>query len=470
MSVPCLKVRQLDFHERDVVLRMPFHFGAATVRQATQVFVRARIVLENGREFQGVSAELMVPKWFDKNPALSNEENVEQLRVALALTRDAYYAAGSGSAFGLHARCNDLILAQAGTRGLKDLVAGFGPAVIDRAILDALCKSQDLSFQQAARSNLAGLTPELLPPDLAQFDMARFLAALRPAESIYVRHTVGMADALTQSEAIEKGLPQDGLPTSLQEAIARYGHRYFKIKIGGRPADDLARLAAVAAVLDRSCPSYRVTLDGNEQYQDMEGVRELLSAVEAEPGLARLRSAVLFIEQPLNRAQALESDVGTLGVPVIIDESDGNRDAFLHARGRGYAGVSSKVCKGVYRSLINAARCAYWNTSGARFFMSAEDLTCPAGVTVQQDLALAALLGLEHSERNAHHFIGDRTGAFPAECRAFQAAHADLYESLPDRLRLKITAGRVSTASLSCTGFASAAEPDWASLRGAAME
>ena len=73
--------------------------------------------------------------------------------------------------------------------------------------------------------------------------------------------------------------------------------------------------------------------------------------------------------------------------PLLIDESDATLDAFPAARALGYSGVSSKTCKGLYKSIINAARCAAWNADAAspRFFLSAEDLTTQAGVAVQQE-------------------------------------------------------------------------------------
>ena len=39
------------------------------------------------------------------------------------------------------------------------------------------------------------------------------------------------------------------------------------------------------------------------------------------------------------------------------------------------------------------------------YFMSAEDLTTQAGLSVQQDLALVNLLGIGHVERNGHHYV-----------------------------------------------------------------
>ena len=83
MTAPKLKLIAADFFERPVRLRLPFRFGVVTLTEAPQVFVRARIRLDDGREGEGVSAELLAPKWFDKSPALSNEENFDQLRRSL---------------------------------------------------------------------------------------------------------------------------------------------------------------------------------------------------------------------------------------------------------------------------------------------------------------------------------------------------------------------------------------------------
>src|SRR5208282_5626358 len=132
-----LNVVAIDCFERPVRLRLPFRFGAATLTEAIQAFVRARIRLPDGRESVGGTAELMVPKWFDKDPALSDAANVDQLRCALALARDAYLAdAIPRSAFGHYAAHYAECLAEGKRSGLPTLVAQFGPAEIDRAVLD----------------------------------------------------------------------------------------------------------------------------------------------------------------------------------------------------------------------------------------------------------------------------------------------------------------------------------------------
>jgi L-alanine-DL-glutamate epimerase-like enolase superfamily enzyme len=449
-------VRELAFYEREVRLRMPFRFGVAILKEAPQAFVRARIRLENAAEGVGGAAELLAPKWFDKDLALSDEQNFAQLRSSLSLARDAYLADGARTAYGHSmAHYRDQQTA-AGRRGLNRLVAAFGPALIDRALLDALCRTLGVSFYEAVRGNLAGID---LPPD--------FLASLAPLERVAARHTVGLADPLTVAESRPR--IEDGLPESLEEAIERYGHRWFKLKIGGDLRADVERLRAIGAVLDRIPEPYGTTLDGNEQFEHGSAVLELWRILKSMPRLARLVSSVAFIEQPIRRDKALHADVSALAQerPVLIDESDDSMDAFARARSLGYTGVSSKSCKGLYKSIRNAARCREWNREeGApRYFLSAEDLTTQAGLAVQQDLALASILGLAHVERNGHHYVNGMAALPLDEQERFLQAHPDLYERSRGAVRLRIARGELALGSLGCPGFASGALPDWNAMK-----
>jgi hypothetical protein len=468
MSAPLLRVAGIALFERDVKLRMPFRFGVVTLTESPQAFARVRIELEDGRGAWGMAAELLAPKWFDKNLELSNEDNYAQLRLALRLARDAYLGdAARRSAFGhfaAHYRSQIEVGAQ---HGLNSLVANYGPALIDRALLDALCRVLGVSFYDAVRANLPGVAPAALLPEFAGFGMDGFLGGLAPAASIAARHTVGLVDAITAADAHEA--VGDGLPETLEQVVAAYGQRYFKLKVGGKVAEDIERLAAIAAVLDRCPEAYFASLDGNEQYESIQGVTDLWSRMQADPRLRRLAASILFIEQPINRKYALEKDVSALSrdKPVIIDESDADLDVFPRARALGYAGVSSKTCKGLYKSMINAARCLRWNAEGptTRYFMSAEDLTLQAGVAVQQDLALVNLLGITHVERNGHHYVNGMADLAEAEQAAFLAAHPDLYERSHGAVRIRIRGGQMDIASLACKGYAAAAEPDWGGMR-----
>ncbi|WP_395689688.1 mandelate racemase [Caenimonas koreensis] len=472
-DAPRIRIREIELYERPVVLRLPFKFGVVTLRECPQAFVRVRIETADGQSTWGAAAEMMAPKWFDKNLALSNDDNFDQLRGALRIARDAYLAGGgAATAFGHFAHHYDETLQAGAAQGYNPLLASYGPALVDRAIFDVLCRTRQVSFYDAMRGNLAGIVSERA--EFAGLDIDSFLSQLQPAASIEARHTVGMLDAITPADLHER--VNDGLPETLQDVIAIWGHRYFKLKVGGNIASDIARLEAIASVLDQLQAPYYASLDGNEQYADAAGVAELVAAIRARPSLKRLWSSILFIEQPIARKVALDVDLraAPLGKPVIIDESDGELNTFVQARARGYSGVSSKTCKGFYKSVLNAARCAQWNAQpgsqavspeGAlRYFMSAEDLTTQAGLSVQQDLALVNLLGITHVERNGHYYVNGMAAQPASEQQAFLLAHGDVYERSHGAVRLKIQDGRIALGSLACAGFASAAMPDFSAM------
>jgi len=460
-------VAEVELYERPVNLRLPFRFGVVTLTHCPQAFVRARIVLPDGRSAWGGAAELMAPKWFDKNLALSNEDNFDQLRTSMRMAREAYTAdAAPQAAFDHFAAHYAPLIASAGAQGLNPLIACYGPALLDRALLDALCRVLGLSFYAAVRGNAVGIDGRLAA-DLQGFDIAAFLGSLAPSDHIALRHTVGLVDPITSAEV--DAPVNDGLPQTLEQVVAATGCRHYKLKVSGQIEADIDRLSRIAQVL-APVPDLVVTLDGNEQFADARAAAAFWQQVRATPQLEQLAARTLYIEQPLPRAIALDADVRPLAAmrPVLIDESDGTLDAFPRALAQGYTGVSSKQCKGIYRSLLNAARCRQRNdrADAAACFMSAEDLTTQAGLAVQQDLALVNLIGLGHVERNGHHYVDGFAGqgASLAESRAFAQAQPGLYEASADAVRLRVRNGRLDLHSLDAPGFATGAYPDWASL------
>lgn len=467
---PRIRLVEVERYERDVALRLPFRFGITTITHAAQAVVRVRIELADGRSEDGVAAEALGSKWFDKNPGLTDAQNHDQLRQSLAIAETLYRARGFDTPFGLFAATYAEQEAQAARLGLNPLIASYGPALLDRAVLDALGRALGASFPDMVRHNLPGIAQTDLTPDLAGFDLRAFLGGLRLGDAIAIRHTVGLADPIAAADQTPDERVNDGLPETLEEVVRHYRGRYYKLKVSGAIDADLDRLSRIAAVLDRDAGDYRATLDGNEQYEDVEGITELWRRMRDTPALRRLVEAVLYIEQPIKRAVALERSVAPLASerPLIIDESDGELSAFPQALALGYAGVSSKLCKGLYKSILNAARAKRLNAQAGRTiaFLSGEDLTVWPGIALQQDTALVSLLGLGHVERNAHHFI-DGMGFAPAhEQAAFLAAHPDLYEGTPGHpVRLRIRDGLIALGSLSCPGFAVGAAVDFASMR-----
>ena len=271
-----------------------------------------------------------------------------------------------------------------------------------------------------------------------------------PLRSLIVRHTVGLSDPLDESDIVPAERLDDGLPQSLAANITTYGLTHFKIKLSGNEDQDLARLSALAELIERLCPSFAFTLDGNEQYHDVAAFRATWSAISREPRLRAFLRHLLFVEQPLHRATALSEATGQAlrnwpdRPPLIIDESDGELHSVRQARACGYAGSSHKNCKGVFKGIANT--CWLAQTGG---LLSGEDLCNIGPVALLQDLAVMATLGVPHVERNGHHY-GRGLSMFSATLQTQMVAqHGDLYSRRADGLvSLSVRDGALSLDSV----------------------
>jgi L-alanine-DL-glutamate epimerase-like enolase superfamily enzyme len=446
-----LAVRDIALFERPVDFARPFRFGAVTVKAAVQIFVRVEIEVEGKGRAVGATAELLAPKWFDKRPHLTPEETVASMRRTLGIARELYLGhSGFATAFGLHAACIGAQFEACAKEDIPALAAAYGPAEIDKAILDALLRSAGVNLFDGMAQNIAGIDARL-SRDLADGDIVQFLSGRRRPERVAVRHTVGLDDKIEGDGGVADGR-------------ANSGARYFKLKLGGDPDADTMRLSKIGRQLLKLPYDYRVTLDANEQYADLDAFRILAARLDRGSALKPVASKLLYIEQPIPREITAQSPLGELAArDFIIDEADDCYDAFATARAFGYRGISSKSCKGLYKSIINATRAAKWSAERASYFITGEDLTCQAGLAVQQDLALGALIGLTHAERNGHHYVDGFANTPAAEVDAFLAAHPDLYVKV-DKVRLAIQDGTLATRSLTAPGFASAVHPDWSKL------
>jgi len=452
IDIPLVRILRIDAAEHAINLRMPFKFGASIVKQVNQLFVSVLVEMPGGETVTGISSELMVPKWFDKSPSLDNETNIAHLRRSVELASTAYCKDGkAGTVFDHHVKHVDDHERRCAEEGLRPLVASYGIALIDRAIIDGLGKAFDLPAHMLVRQNLLGIDNRTTP-DLANTQIDETLTSLDPQPYIHVRHTIGMLDALSKEEIAAEERLSDGLPQSLDQVIERYGHRYFKIKIGNDNEANIIRLRKISAVFEEMVPDYFASLDANEQYPDQQGPIDLIKRLRETADMEKFVNRILYLEQPIDRDVALTRDIKELAalVPLEIDESDAQMESFRTAQSLGYTGVSSKSCKGFYRSLLNRVRCDVMNnkTDDEPFFMTAEDLTTPGGLPVQQDLALASLIGCTHIERNGHHYIQGMHAVTDIERAAFVDHHGDLYHNSNGVSLLSIKDGKLSLASV----------------------
>ncbi len=409
-----LAVRDIAFFERPVSFARPFRFGSVTINATPQAFVRVEIEVEGKGVAIGAGAELLVPKWFDKRPHLAPDETVEALRRSLLIARELYLGRkGFDTAFGLHVACIDPQVEACAREDIPPLAAAYGPAEIDKAILDALLRCIGVNFFDGMAGNIGGIDARL-SRDLNDEEIAGFLAGRQRLERVAIRHTVGLDDRIEGEGGVA-------------DAKETAGARYFKLKLNGDPNADADRLIRIGKELATLPHDYRVSLDANEQYADMTALGALVERLDRDHALTPIAEKLLYLEQPMPRDVTRQSPLGALaGRNFIIDEADDCYDAFPAARALGYRGISSKSCKGIYKSVINATRAAKWSAEGDKAFIAGEDLTCQAGLCVQQDLALGALIGVTHAERNGHHYVDGFGETSAAEAEAFLAAHPDL--------------------------------------------
>lgn len=437
--IPSLVIKEITVTERPVKLRLPFQFGSTEVRETAEKY--CTLVAEiDGKRAQGFSAQLMVPRWFDKRAGLSNDDTIDALRETVDAAVNAALNDGhAGSVASLSAiirgTAPDLM-----ADDMPKLAAGFGPALLEMAMIDALCRNAGLPFWKAAAVDLFGIGAHL-PAGLSASDFSSARALISAPTSVALRHTIGFDAPLTDRPA---DAPSDKLPVTLTEVMESTSIKAWKIKLKGDPDADAARLLALQAVLCGNMDG-GITLDANEQYTP-DNFRILLDRVAA-PDLAEIAGRIRFYEQPFAREVALETRAD-FGVPIVIDESDDSDDAFPRALALGWAGTSIKSCKGVLRAQVNMALA---KANGA--ILSGEDLTCQPGLCWTQDTAMAAACGVQDIERNGHHFAGGMQGAPAAERAAMLASHPDIFTQGPNGIALNITDGQVAIGSLDQTGF-----------------
>ncbi len=457
MSPPLLILRicTVSAYERPFNLRIPFRFGDVVVDQSAEAYVVVTIEI-NGKCHTGYGAQAMMPRWFDKRTTLNSEQTVEELRDTVRFA--ALLAIGmQGSVAALSYQIRQAVR-QAMPTGTPTLAVGFGAALLEMALIDAVCRAKHMNFFAAAQNDIFGLVAQC-PVDISRYALHDHLKSIRPQWQIGLRHTVSYDAPLTVDAVINQ--PGDGLPVALNDVIQKTSIQAFKIKLKGDVDADIQWLCDVATVLD-SLECFSTTLDANEQYGDDDFSLFLVRLAE-QPSLARFKASILFIEQPFAREVALADDgpIPPKDMPIVIDESDDDDSVFPASRARGWAGISVKSCKGVLRALLNFARVQQIRVDGGQAILTGEDLTCQPGLCWQQDTLMAAAVGITHVERNGHHFAGGMQGAPKTEILASMAAHPDIYKMQNACPTLNIRDGQVGFASLDMTGFGSSPIPDF---------
>ena len=466
MPVPSIQIERHDLHLVNLRTRMPFRYGIATMTEVPYLFVRLWVSVE-GRKSIGVSADLLPPKWFTKDAAKPLDAEIAEM---LRVIRHALSIAA-----GLRGRTafevwHELYTAQGAwgaAEGLPPLLSHFGTSLVERALIESLCRAAGRSFGDMLRANTLGMNLGAIRPTLLEMSPAEFLPD-SPRARITVRHTVGLTDPLTNTDVPPAERLEDGLPQSLEDCIERYGLSHFKLKLSGEESRDLDRLARIAALLEQQAGGrFAFSLDGNEQFKSATEFRSFWELITGR--LPRFFQHLLFVEQPLHRDAALQPEVGTAfrtwaeRPPIIIDESDATLADLPLALDLGYAGTSHKNCKGVFKGVANFCLLEQWRRRRpeSTWIMSGEDLCNIGPVALLQDLAVMAALGIESVERNGHHYNAGLSQFPPAIQEEVLRHHPDLYQaSQAGWPTLRIREGHIDLGSVNSAAFGVGFLPD----------
>ena len=462
MAIPIrFTITSFEFFTLRTHLRFPFKYGIASMTDVPQLFGRTRVTA-GARSQLGLAAEGLPPKWFTKDPATTFDQDLPDMIEVIthAATLASEIAHQPVSFFDLWRELDRQQSAWARDRGLAPLLAHLGVSLVERAVLDALCRLLGEPLHRVVAGDALGLRLGDVYPELSGVQPRDVLPA-QPIGACSVRHTVGLADALGPSDLAPADRVNDGLPQDLEASIRAYGLRYFKVKLTGATERDFPRLEAILRLLERETRGeFVVTLDGNENFHDFAALRAYWRQAQAHPPLASLWPHVVVIEQPVHRDHALDAAAGTIlpnwsdRPPIIVDESDGAVGDVPRALDLGYIGASHKNCKGIVKGIANAAVLHQRRRHGRAAVLTGEDLCNLGPVALLQDLTMMALLGIDHVERNGHHYYRGLSMLPPEWQQATLDAHGDLYGRHEAGFAcLRIEHGRIRLGSVNAAPF-----------------
>ncbi|MCA9178074.1 MAG: hypothetical protein KDB14_26605 [Planctomycetales bacterium] len=466
-----IQLARWELRHVEVQTRMPFRYGIATLTRVPYLLVYADFLID-GMLVEGVAADVLPPKWFTKRPEMPLESEIrEMLRVIRSAAAHAESLSAQPTVYRwwrelYELQQSDMSLVDASGEALPPLLTGFGVSLFERAAVDAMCRANATTWAISLRSGLLGLDLGEIHPALRDATPDQLLPT--PTRRMHVRHTIGLADPLTLGDVPAGETLDDALPQTLEQSVSAYQLTHFKIKLPSDPAEAVDRTLRVLSVAEQaSGKPPRFTLDGNEAFataaQFIDMWRDCLSNSRFAAALQR---GLIAVEQPLHRDVALceatrdELRTWADAPPLIIDESDAELTSLPIALDRGYVGTSHKNCKGVLKGIANGCLLEWRRrqpASGDRPpLLTGEDLMNLGPVALQQDLAVAATLGLQHVERNGHHFVTGLRHLPPETQQDVMEHHDDLYRwstADPPFPSLAIDGGQIALDSVLASPF-----------------
>ena len=180
------------------------------------------------------------------------------------------------------------------------LLWGFGVSLVERALIDAFCRATGASVRMcAAKENGFGIRLADLQPDLEAVEAAALLPRTREPVDSGAPHRGVDRSPYRRGRPGGRACGRRPAPIPRSQYTGVYGLTHLKIKLCGNADQDADRLRQIAGLMERHSGSdYAFTLDGNEQYSEIDPFRALWESVMADPSLHRFMARLLFVEQP----------------------------------------------------------------------------------------------------------------------------------------------------------------------------
>jgi L-alanine-DL-glutamate epimerase-like enolase superfamily enzyme len=456
-ALPKLDLKQVDFRVLPMKTRFPFKYGIASLTALPHLILQVEVDI-TGESAGGISSEGLPPKWFTKSPETTFEQDLPAMLAVIRKAADTALDAPADSFFDLWRNLHHEQALWASDEGHPPLLANLGVSLVERALLDALCRHLGCPAHLVIRENLLGLRLGDIRPELGDFPPEVFLPE-QPSLSVRARHTIGLGDPLTPADVIEETKANDNLPLDLEACSRTYGLTHFKIKVCGDLGRDKPRLRTIAELLGQAV---FFTLDGNEQYDSIAAFRNHWESWREDTVVRDfLDAGLLLVEQPAHRNETFDNTVADDfeawpdRPSFIIDEADGSLDALPSALSLGYDGVSHKNCKGIVKGIANAASIAQAARNHDRsVHLTGEDLANVGPIAMLQDLAIMATFGIKHVERNGHHYFRGLSAWPETVQETVLSDHPDLYHQHEDGYpTLRIDDGRLNLTSILSAPF-----------------
>ncbi|SVD19957.1 uncharacterized protein METZ01_LOCUS372811, partial [marine metagenome] len=163
-----VSVKNVLFYMRNVRTRMPFKYGVATLTSVPILHTEMTIENANGTAGIGVAADILPPKWFDKDPAKDYIDNVNDLLFVARSAADAYteFSRAPRAMFDIWRDGYGATLAAGDSRELNHLTSSHGSTLMERALIDAIGRLRGQSYHEMLQENTLGIRFESLHNEL----------------------------------------------------------------------------------------------------------------------------------------------------------------------------------------------------------------------------------------------------------------------------------------------------------------